>query len=69
MKAFTLRLQDEVNEELEYLTNILMQTKTAVLEGLIRQEYHKYQADPKIQKAMKQLREVKDFIEKMNQNS
>ena len=69
MKVFSLRLQDEVNEELEYLTNVLMQTKTAVLEGLIRQEYHKYQADPKIQKAMQQLKEVKEFLEKMNHES
>lgn len=64
MVTFSLRMSEEVNNELQFLATMFDKSKTAVLESLIRQEYHKYQEDPKIKRAIEQMQELKTVFEK-----
>ena len=64
MKAFTLRLEDDVAEELDKLTTMLGVSKNAFINLVIRQEYSKYGEDPKILKIFEQMQEMKALLEK-----
>lgn len=64
MKAFTLRLEDDVADELDKLTTMLNVSKNSFINLLIRQEYSKYGEDPKIKKIFEQMQEMKALLEK-----
>ena len=64
MKAFTVRLDDDVSMELDNLTSMLGTSKNNLINLLIRQEYAKYGDDPKIRKVFEQMQEMKALLEK-----
>ena len=66
MVQFSLRMEDDVANELTTLSNILGVSKNALLNMLIRQEFNKYESDPKIKKALEQLGEFRKLIERFN---
>lgn len=69
MKNFSIRLDDEVNKELEVLAQAVGGSKNSVIVSLIRAEYDKYDSDPKIQMAFRQLRELRETFERFEAES
>lgn len=66
MKTFSIRLEDDVYEELEFLRNVIFsRSKSSVIEGLIRQEYHKHKSDPRMKKAIESIEQIKSIVEGM----
>lgn len=66
MKPITIRLEDDVADELEGLSKVLGASKNSVVNLLIRQEYNKYNEDPKIKKILEQMAELKAVFERFN---
>lgn len=64
MKTLTIRLEDDVHEELERLVTILNCSKNGLVEMLIRQEFNKFTSDPKIKKALDQIQEMRNLLDK-----
>lgn len=64
MKAFTIRLDDDVAVELDTLAGMLGTSKNALINLLIRQEYSKYGEDPKVKKILDQANELKALLQK-----
>lgn len=62
MKTLTVRLTEDVHAELEHLSNILDCSKNSLVEMLIRQEYSKYESDPKLREALDQMQQLKDLL-------
>lgn len=69
MKAFTVRFDDDVDNELETLANLLGMSKNQVLTLMIRTEYNKYAEDPKVKKAFEQFNEMKSMFERFAQEN
>jgi len=63
-RTFSVRVDDDVFEELEVLARVTGQSKNAVVNNLIRAEYDKYDSDPKVKLAIKQLKELKETLER-----
>lgn len=66
MKSFTVRLEDDVAEELNTISQMLGTSKNALINMLIRQEYTKYGEDPKMKQIIEQMNEMKALLEKFN---
>lgn len=66
MKPITFRLDDDVALELDGLSKVLGTSKNAIVNMLIRQEYSKYDEDPKVKKALEQMAELRALLEKFN---
>lgn len=64
MKPMTIRLESDVAKELDELAKILGNSKNAVINLLIRQEYSKYHDDPKIKRALEQMAEIRAVLER-----
>lgn len=62
MKTITIRLADDVHAELEHLSTILDCSKNSLVEMLIRQEYSKYETDPKLKEALDQIQQIRELI-------
>lgn len=61
-KTLTVRLDADVFEELGYLSNALGLSMNKVVNLLVRQEYNKYQADPKIMEVIDKLQRMRDIL-------
>ena len=66
MKPFTVRMEEDVAQELSSLSEILGISKNAIVNLLIRQEYSKYHEDPQIKKTLDQMAELRAMLEKFN---
>lgn len=66
MKSFTVRLDDDVAQELNTISQMLGCSKNSLINLLIRQEYTKYGEDPKLKKIIEQMNEMKALLEKFN---
>ena len=66
MKSLTIRLDDDVAQELQSLSEVLGASKNSIVNLLIRQEYNKYHEDPKIMKALEQMAELRAVFERFN---
>ncbi len=66
MKPLTIRMEDDVAQELNSLSEILGISKNGIVNLLIRQEYSKYHEDPKIKKTLDQMAELRAMLEKFN---
>lgn len=66
MKPITIRLEDDVAVELEGLSKVLGTSKNSIVNLLIRQEYNKYNEDPKIKRALEQMAELRAVFERFN---
>lgn len=65
MVRYSLRLDDDVSAELDSLSNLLQVSKNQLLNMLIRQEYQKYNDDPKIKLMLTRFNELRSSIEQM----
>jgi len=63
-RTFSVRVDDDVFNELEVLARATGQSKNAVVNNLIRAEYDKYDSDPKVKLAIKQLKELQETFER-----
>lgn len=63
MRPITVRLDDDVEKELDYLAEIMHASKNKVINGLIRQEFDKYESDPVLKEKVNQLNELKSILE------
>lgn len=64
MVQYSLRMDEEVATELMKLSELLDVSRNALLNMLIRQEYNKYDSDPKIKLALNQIGEFRRILEK-----
>lgn len=66
MRTFTVRLEDEVNDELEALSQLLQVSKNQVISDTIRQSYNSLiGGDPKVKEAIDKLQEFRSMLEKL----
>lgn len=65
MKRHSLRLDDEVSNELKYLTSIYGISQNSVVSNLIRQEYNKFKEDPKLRVALEQAQQLQEAFNRM----
>lgn len=63
MKATTIRFEDDVFKELEFLSNLCNISRNALVNQLVRAEFNKYQEDPKIKKMLDNVAEFKGMLE------
>lgn len=63
MKAITIRFDDDVFEELSFLSDLSKVSKNTLVNQLIRAEFNKYQDDPKIKKMLDNVVEFKGMLE------
>lgn len=61
--AFTLRLEPDVEKELDELASMYGVSKNTVVNSLIRAEYDKVSSDPKIKLALDKINELKSWLE------
>ena len=66
MKKLTIRLEDEVYEELDTLSNLSDLSKNEIVNNLIRVEAHKVKEDPKVKLLIEQAKELKETFKRMN---
>lgn len=64
MKVFSVRLPEDVYEELEFLTTLLKVSKNDLIINLIRVQYDTYSDDPKIKKFMRAFDELQEVLKK-----
>lgn len=63
--ANTIQFEPDVLEELNYLSTISQQSKSQVVNSLIRQEYNKFKEDPKLKKMLNDLTKLQAEMEKI----
>lgn len=63
MKAITIRFEDDVYNELAFLSDLASVSRNALVNQLVRAEFHKYQDDPKIKKMLDNMVEFKGMLE------
>ena len=63
MQAFTVRFDEDVYNELSFLSDLYGVSKNAVVNQLIRAEFNQYQEDPKIKKMLDNVAEFKGLLE------
>lgn len=63
MKATTIRFEDDVFKELEFLSDLCNISRNALVNQLVRAEFNKYQEDPKIKKMLDNVAEFKGMLE------
>lgn len=63
MKQTTIRLDDEVYNELVFLSDLCQLSRNVLVNNLIRAEFNKYQEDPKIKKMLDNVVEFKGMLE------
>ena len=68
MKSFTVRLDDDVYEELGKLAKLRGVSLNRTLSDIIRVSYNEIEADPKVQKLLEQMNEIKTLLNKFEQD-
>lgn len=68
MKTFSLRLEDDVYEELEKLAKLRGISKNRAVSDMIRVSYNEIEADPKVQKLLEQMNEIKTLLDKFEKD-
>lgn len=63
MKAITIRFEDDVYNELAFLSDLSKVSRNALVNQLVRAEFNKYQDDPKIKKMLDNVAEFKGMLE------
>lgn len=63
MKQLSIRLSEDVYQELDYLSTLLKSSKNTVVSNLIRCEYNNFQKDPKISRYLKQAEQVRELLD------
>lgn len=63
-KNLTVRLDDDVYNELDTLCEMFSVSKNELIVNLIRNEYHKYKEDPKIALVLKQAADLQETLKK-----
>ena len=66
-KTLTVRLEEDVFEELGYLSSVHGTSMNKVVSLLIRQEYNNYQADPKIVEMLDKLQRMREILAEGNE--
>lgn len=64
--VLTVRLDEDVKKELDNLCSVYGVSKNYLVSMLIRQEYNKVETDPKIQKTLEQINQLKSLIEQFS---
>lgn len=64
MKSFTVRIEDEVYTELDKLAKLRGLSLNRTISDLIRVSYNEIEADPKVQKLLEQMNEMKTLLAK-----
>lgn len=67
MRRFSVRFEDDVANELDYLATLMNKSKNDILNALVRAEYDKYESDPKIALAIEQMNILKETLSEMDQ--
>lgn len=67
MRRFSVRFEDDVANELDYLATLMNKSKNDILNALVRAEYNKYESDPKIALAIEQMNTLKETLSEMDQ--
>lgn len=68
MKSFTVRLDDDVYEELGKLAKLRGVSLNRTLSDIIRVSYNEIEADPKVQKLLEQMNEIKTLLDKFEKD-
>lgn len=63
MHPYSIRFDDQVKAELEYLANLYGMSKSQVIQLLIRQEYNKTQDDPVVRDLASKLAAMRSILE------
>lgn len=67
MRRFSVRFEDDVAKELDYLATLMNKSKNDILNALVRAEYNKYENDPKIALAIEQMNILKETLSEMDE--
>lgn len=67
MRRFSVRFEDDVANELDYLATLMNKSKNDILNALVRAEYNKYESDPKIALAIEQMNILKETLSEMDE--
>ena len=65
MKRFSVRFEDDVANELDYLATLMNKSKNDILNLLVRAEYNKFERDPKMALAIEQMQTLKETLSQM----
>lgn len=65
MRKFSVRFDDDVANELDYLATLMNKSRNEILNLLVRAEYHKYESDPKMALALEQMQTLKETLSQM----
>lgn len=63
MKTISVRLQDDVYNELSELAKLRGSSMNSIVSDLIRGTYHEIKKDPKVETALKQMNQLRELIE------
>ena len=66
MRKITIRFEDDVANELDYLSAAYKVSKNEVINALVRAEYNKFESDPKFKVAIEQFHKIKETFEQVN---
>lgn len=66
MHPYSIRFDDQVKQELEYLANLYGMSKSQVIQLLIRQEYSKTKNDPVVTAAAETLAKLREIVSDTN---
>ena len=65
MRRFSVRFEDDVANELDYLATLMNKSKNDILNLLVRAEYNKFERDPKMALAIEQMQTLKETLSNM----
>lgn len=65
MRRFSVRFEDDVANELDYLATLMNKSKNDILNLLVRAEYNKFERDPKMALAIEQMQTLKETLSQM----
>ena len=65
MRRFSVRFEDDVANELDYLATLMNKSKNDILNLLVRAEYNKFERDPKMALAIEQMQTLKETLSHM----
>ena len=65
MRRFSVRFDDDVANELDYLATLMNKSKNDILNLLVRAEYNKFERDPKMALAIEQMQTLKETLSQM----
>lgn len=66
MRKFSVRLDDDVANELDYLSALFQKSRNEIINLLVRNEFNKYEKDPKIALAIEQMNILKETLSEMD---